>query len=36
MTGEALSQLLIKWLSKLNLKLENLVGQCYDSAISMG
>jgi hypothetical protein len=35
MTGEALAELLIKWLNKLNLKLENLVGQCYDGASNM-
>jgi hypothetical protein len=35
MTGEALADLLIKWLKKLNLNLENLVGQCYDGASNM-
>ncbi|CAM4898587.1 unnamed protein product [Rotaria socialis] len=35
MTGEALCALLIKWLSKLDLKLENLVGQCYDGGSNM-
>ncbi len=35
MTGEALADLLIKWLKILNLNLENLVGQCYDGASNM-
>lgn len=35
MTGEALAELLIKWLNKLDLKLEYLVGQCYDGAGNM-
>ncbi|CAF3939864.1 unnamed protein product [Rotaria sordida] len=35
MTGEALTDLLIKWLKKLNLNLQNLVGQCYDGASNM-
>ncbi|CAF3901627.1 unnamed protein product [Rotaria sordida] len=35
MTGEALTDLLIKWLKKFNLNLQNLVGQCYDGASNM-
>ena len=35
MTGEALADLLIKWLNKLDLNLENLVGQCYDGGSNM-
>jgi hypothetical protein len=35
MTGEALADLLIISLKKLNLNLEYLVGQCYDGASNM-
>ncbi|CAF4759012.1 unnamed protein product, partial [Rotaria sp. Silwood1] len=35
MTREALSELLVKWLRKFDLKLENVVGQFYDGASCM-
>lgn len=35
MTGEALYVLLAEWIRKLGLKLERLVGQCYDGASAM-
>ncbi|CAF4368700.1 unnamed protein product [Rotaria sp. Silwood2] len=35
MTGEALYELVVEWLNKLGLKLENLVGQCYDGGSNM-
>ena len=34
-TEDALFKLLIKWLNKLDWKMENLVDQCYDGANSM-
>ena len=35
MTGEASFEGLVQWLCKLDLKLENMVDQCYDSASCM-
>ena len=35
MSGEALFELLVQWLNKLDFKMKYLVGQCYDGASSM-